>query len=71
MTVTGLTPTRCSMIFGTRTFASSWCRMKKYTPTVIASFVETVDAIATAVTPATIGPTIGIVSPTAATNATT
>ena len=36
-----------------------------------ASFGETVSATATAVTPPMIGPTIGIVSPSAATSATT
>ena len=45
--------------------------MKKNTPTASASFADTVEAMATAVMPPMIGPTIGIVSPSAATRATT
>ena len=71
ITATGLTPTRRSMIFGTRMFASSWCRIRKYAPTIAASLAETVIATATAVMPPMTGPTMGIVSPMAATSATT
>ena len=71
MTATGLTPTRRSMIFGTRMFASSWCSTRKYIPTVSASFGDTVSATATAVTPPMIGPITGIVSPIAAMSAMT
>ena len=59
------------MIFGTRMLASSWWTTRKYTPTASASFGETVIATATAVIPPITGPTIGIVSPTAATSAMT
>ena len=71
ITVTGLTPTRRSIILGTRIFASSWCSTRKKRPASRASRVETLRAMATAATPAMMGPMMGIISPTAAIRAMT
>ena len=65
MTVTALTPTCRSMTFGTRTWFSSCCWTTKNTITSSTLLTETVAATAIAGIAARIGPTTGIISPTA------
>ena len=71
ITTAALTPTWRSMTFGTSTWFSNCCWTKKKIATPSASVGDTVKATATAGIAASIGPTIGIISPMPAISAST
>ncbi len=71
ITVTALTPTCRSITFGTSTWFSTCCCASRKSAVKIAVRGDTVSATAMAGIADKIGPTIGIISPNAATSAST